>query len=33
MSVLDQWSRWDAEHGILERPIEVNDAFDTQFLP
>jgi putative hydroxymethylpyrimidine transport system substrate-binding protein len=26
--VLRAWSRWDAEHGILEHPIAVGDAFD-----
>ena len=32
-AVLRAWSRWDAEHGILERPIDVGEAFDPQFLP
>jgi putative hydroxymethylpyrimidine transport system substrate-binding protein len=27
-TVLRAWSRWDAEHGILERPIDVDEAFD-----
>ena len=26
-ATLAAWSRWDAAHGILERPIEVNRAF------
>ena len=26
--VLEAWSRWDAEHGILERPLDVDQAFD-----
>ncbi len=25
---LEAWSRWDAKHGILERPIPVEPAFD-----
>lgn len=32
-AVLRAWSRWDVEHGILERPIDVEQAFDPQFLP
>jgi ABC-type nitrate/sulfonate/bicarbonate transport system substrate-binding protein len=27
--VLREWSEWDAEFGILERPIDVARAFDT----
>jgi ABC-type nitrate/sulfonate/bicarbonate transport system substrate-binding protein len=28
-AVLREWSEWDAEFGILERPIDVARAFDT----
>jgi putative hydroxymethylpyrimidine transport system substrate-binding protein len=31
--ILRAWARWDAEHGILDRPIEVGKAFDPGFLP
>jgi NitT/TauT family transport system substrate-binding protein/putative hydroxymethylpyrimidine transport system substrate-binding protein len=27
-AVLIAWSRWDHEHGLLERPLDVNAAFD-----
>jgi putative hydroxymethylpyrimidine transport system substrate-binding protein len=27
-AALRAWSRWDAEHGILERPIDVGEAFE-----
>jgi putative hydroxymethylpyrimidine transport system substrate-binding protein len=27
-SVLERWARWDLEHGIVERPIDVDRAFD-----
>jgi putative hydroxymethylpyrimidine transport system substrate-binding protein len=30
--VLEQWSHWDAEHGILERPIDIQSAFDLPLL-
>jgi putative hydroxymethylpyrimidine transport system substrate-binding protein len=26
--VLGAWSRWDAEHGLLDSPIDVDEAFD-----
>jgi putative hydroxymethylpyrimidine transport system substrate-binding protein len=26
--VLGRWARWDLEHGIVERPIDVDRAFD-----
>ena len=26
--VLEAWSHWDADHGILERPLDVDQAFD-----
>jgi putative hydroxymethylpyrimidine transport system substrate-binding protein len=32
-SVLREWARWDARHGILRRPIDVSRAFDRRFLP
>jgi NitT/TauT family transport system substrate-binding protein/putative hydroxymethylpyrimidine transport system substrate-binding protein len=31
--ILDAWARWDAEHGIVKRPVDVPAAFDTRFLP
>jgi NitT/TauT family transport system substrate-binding protein/putative hydroxymethylpyrimidine transport system substrate-binding protein len=31
-AVLRAWSRWDAEHGILEQPVDVGAAFDTSFV-
>ena len=31
--ILDAWARWDAEHGIVERPPDVDAAFDPRFLP
>jgi len=27
-SVLRAWARWDLEHGLLERPLDVDAAFD-----
>jgi putative hydroxymethylpyrimidine transport system substrate-binding protein len=27
MPLLRQWSRWDLEHGLLERPLDVDAAF------
>jgi putative hydroxymethylpyrimidine transport system substrate-binding protein len=30
--VLEDWARWDAEHGILERPIDIGAAFDTNYV-
>lgn len=27
-SVLEQWAAWDLEHGILRRPLDVEEAFD-----
>lgn len=29
---LEAWSRWDAEFGILRRPIDVEAAFDTSLV-
>jgi NitT/TauT family transport system substrate-binding protein/putative hydroxymethylpyrimidine transport system substrate-binding protein len=26
--VLREWAAWDLEHGLLERPLDVNKAFD-----
>jgi ABC-type nitrate/sulfonate/bicarbonate transport system substrate-binding protein len=26
--ILERWSRWDVEHGLLERPVDVGAAFD-----
>jgi putative hydroxymethylpyrimidine transport system substrate-binding protein len=26
--VLDAWAKWDLEHGLLERPLDVTAAFD-----
>jgi putative hydroxymethylpyrimidine transport system substrate-binding protein len=31
--ILRAWARWDAEHGILDHPIDVGEAFDPGFLP
>jgi NitT/TauT family transport system substrate-binding protein/putative hydroxymethylpyrimidine transport system substrate-binding protein len=31
-AVLRAWSRWDTEHGILERRVDVDTAFDTSFV-
>jgi NitT/TauT family transport system substrate-binding protein/putative hydroxymethylpyrimidine transport system substrate-binding protein len=31
--ILEAWARWDAEHGIVERPPDVDAAFDARFLP
>jgi putative hydroxymethylpyrimidine transport system substrate-binding protein len=30
--VLRQWAHWDAEFGILERPPDVTEAFDTTLV-
>jgi putative hydroxymethylpyrimidine transport system substrate-binding protein len=30
--VLEAWSRWDAAHGILKRPVDVDRAFDLPLL-
>jgi putative hydroxymethylpyrimidine transport system substrate-binding protein len=30
--VLRQWAQWDAEFGILERPPDVTEAFDTTLV-
>jgi putative hydroxymethylpyrimidine transport system substrate-binding protein len=27
-AVLREWAAWDLEHGLLDRPLEVGDAFD-----
>jgi NitT/TauT family transport system substrate-binding protein/putative hydroxymethylpyrimidine transport system substrate-binding protein len=29
---LEAWSRWDARNGILERPLDPRDAFDTRWV-
>jgi NitT/TauT family transport system substrate-binding protein/putative hydroxymethylpyrimidine transport system substrate-binding protein len=26
--VLREWASWDLEHGLLERPLDINEAFD-----
>ena len=31
--VLEQWARWDVEHGILERQPDVDALFDDRYLP
>jgi putative hydroxymethylpyrimidine transport system substrate-binding protein len=31
--ILEGWAKWDAEHGIVERPPDVDAAFDPEFLP
>jgi putative hydroxymethylpyrimidine transport system substrate-binding protein len=31
--ILEAWAEWDAEHGIVERPVDVTRAFAFQFLP
>jgi hypothetical protein len=28
MPVLEQWARWDLEHGVVEHPIGVDRAFE-----
>ena len=30
--ILRRWARWDVEFGILERPPDVNEAFDTTLV-
>ena len=30
---LEAWARWDARHGILERPPDVERAFDLELAP
>jgi hypothetical protein len=30
--VLRAWARWDREFGILERPLDVERAFDTSLV-
>lgn len=27
-AVLEEWARWDLEHGLLEEPLDVEDAFE-----
>jgi ABC-type nitrate/sulfonate/bicarbonate transport system substrate-binding protein len=31
-AVLEAWARWDREFGILERPLDVERAFDTSLV-
>jgi putative hydroxymethylpyrimidine transport system substrate-binding protein len=31
-AVLEEWARWDLEFGILERPLDVGQAFDTSLV-
>jgi putative hydroxymethylpyrimidine transport system substrate-binding protein len=31
-AVLRAWSRWDVEHGILEHPVDLDAAFDTNYV-
>jgi putative hydroxymethylpyrimidine transport system substrate-binding protein len=31
VSTLHAWAQWDARHGILERPIDVREAFETRW--
>ena len=31
--ILEAWAKWDAQHGIVERPPDVDAAFDPEFLP
>ncbi|MEX2108272.1 MAG: ABC transporter substrate-binding protein [Solirubrobacterales bacterium] len=26
--ILEEWSRWDVEHGLLKRPVDIEAAFD-----
>jgi len=30
--VLREWAEWDLEFGILEKPLDVERAFDTGFV-
>ncbi|HEU4737318.1 MAG TPA: ABC transporter substrate-binding protein, partial [Solirubrobacterales bacterium] len=32
-AVLRAWARWDLEHGLLERPLDVNEAFRLGLQP
>jgi putative hydroxymethylpyrimidine transport system substrate-binding protein len=32
-AVLRAWARWDLEHGLLERPLDVNAAFELGLTP
>ncbi len=32
-AVLRAWARWDLEHGLLQRPLDVNDAFELGLTP
>jgi len=32
VDVLRAWSRWDVEHGILESPVDIDAAFDTNYV-
>ncbi|HEX2371470.1 MAG TPA: ABC transporter substrate-binding protein [Solirubrobacterales bacterium] len=32
LRTLAAWSRWDARNGILERPLDPRDAFDTRWV-
>lgn len=32
-AVLRAWARWDLEHGLLERPLDVNTAFELGLTP
>jgi putative hydroxymethylpyrimidine transport system substrate-binding protein len=31
LEVLEAWARWDAEHGIVETPPDIDEAFNTNF--
>jgi NitT/TauT family transport system substrate-binding protein/putative hydroxymethylpyrimidine transport system substrate-binding protein len=30
LAVLEEWAAWDLEHGLLERPLDVEEAFDLE---
>jgi NitT/TauT family transport system substrate-binding protein/putative hydroxymethylpyrimidine transport system substrate-binding protein len=32
-AVLDAWARWDLQHGLLERPLDVSAAFELGLQP
>jgi putative hydroxymethylpyrimidine transport system substrate-binding protein len=32
-TVLEEWARWDVEHGILEREPDTDQLFEDRFLP